>query len=300
MKKIVSIVTLGLVLCLTGCGSGSYMRSESYAPAADAYNGYDGSFADSYTTSKEAYVTGGDYSRTNIDGDKVDYSYTFRATGETDKSKDAMLADYEYIQQVTKDNGGFIEDVYNDYSYEEIDEDMHYFSDYEKKYKATGRLSFTVEISNDKVDLITDELEKLCADNHFTVTNYSQRITNYEVYDIVEEDAEHYYDDTITQHELDKRLAFADIVVNLDYRIPRAKSEQARLTIKGFFYEIWDMLGEVIQIVISIIILILVLFIMTVLCYKWFKKMVFKHKKKHPELYPPKEVYVMPEQRESN
>lgn len=295
MKKIVNILTLGLVLCLTGCG-GSYMRSESYAPAADAYNGYDGGFTDSYTASEEAYVTGGDYSRTNIDGDNVDYSYSFRASGEVDKSKEDMLADYEYLQQVTKDNGGFVEDVYNDYEYFDIDEDTHYYSGYEKKYKAKGRLSFTIEISNDKIDTITTELEQICKNNHFTVTNYTQQIRNYKIYDIVEEDAE-YRPDTITQHELDKRLAYADISVTLDYLMPRAGIETFGLSVREFFSDICDMFGELIHLLIALVVVLAVIYLAVVFFYKRFKKMVFKHKNKHPELYQPKGVYVISEQK---
>lgn len=293
MKRQISILLIGLTL--TGCGSHTIDKGYDYAPAGAAVNDF---AMDNYASTESVAVTGGDYSRTEINGDNVDYSYTFRANGKTNKTKDDMLSDYEYIQQVAIDNGGLIEDVYNDYFYYDINEEDHYFSYYDKHYKAVGKISFTVEIPNDKIDIITDELEKLCADNKFTVTNYSQTIRNYELYDTVENPEEdNYYGETITQHELDRRLAYADLSVNLEYRIPREATTVFYLTIKNILSSIWDMFEDLIQVVVSLIILIFIAFLAIVVCYKCFKRMVYKHKKKHPELYQPKGVYIISEQK---
>ena len=284
MKKIKFLIPiLGLSILLTGCGGLSTSYDYEYA-ATEGMN--------SYETDSKAYITGGDYSSTYISGDKVDYSYSFAAGGNSNKSKSEMLKDYEYIQNFVEERDGFIENVYNDYDY--YDASDNYINDTTKKYVSSGYLSYTIEIDNEYVPEVLDELEKMCVENKFIVTSFTQQIRNYELYEIVDDyDDYYYYGEQITQQDLDKRLKYADIQVRINYQKPRGKLASFGLGIKQGFRDFWDALGELIQIIIVIGIALFVLFLEIIWFYKIFKKMQYKHRKKHPELYPPKNINII-------
>lgn len=268
-------------IILSGCSSLG-IGANNYYDAAPAMNVSE--------SSSKAVVTGGDYSSTYINGDSVDYSYCFNASGKSNKSKSEMLKDYEYMQSFVEEKNGLMENVYNDYRYFDINSD--YISSDAKKYISNGFLSYTIQIENEYVPEILEELEKICKNNNFTVTQYTQQIQNYELYTIVNDyDDENYYD-TITQEELDKRLKYASIDVRFDYKMPRSGIETFILNVKDIWHSFLDAFGELISFVIYILIIITVLFEAIKFFYKRFKKMQYKYRIKHPEFYPPKDINV--------
>lgn len=278
-----AITTSVIVAALTLAGCGGVSKG---------YDSMDGAPAamNSMAVADE-YYTGGDYSSTYIDGDKADYSYTFTAGGETDKSKAEMLKDYELIQSLVQDKGGYIESVYNDYRYFEA-EDLKY-NDFARQYRAKGVLQFTIQIKNDHVPDITDKLEQLCQANRFTVIEYTQRIQNYRSIKVVDD-----YDladpnRTITKEDLDRRLEYADISVSMTYKIPRGWLVWKCNNISAAFSGFWDSVGDIIQVVLALAFALFILFGEAVIFYKLFVKMIYKHKQKHPNYYPPKGVYVI-------
>ena len=293
MKKwLTSGLVLTCILCLAGCGSSSRSYSDN-GTGFEISNSAPAKSMVSFSEDADVYVTGGDYSSTTITGDKADYSYNFQAGGETKKSKAEMLADYEHIQDFVNERDGFIENVYNDYQYYEADN----YSSYNRNYISRGNLSFTIEIDNDDVLDVLAELEKICIDNKFTVTNYTQRIQNYQNFRVVDEYSDEvYYGQAITQDELDRRLNYADITVNLSYRNPRAKVAVFFLQLRDAIEDFWDNCGEILQIILVIVVVIFAIFAEIMLLYKMFIKMMYKHRQKHPNYYPPKGIYIVSQQ----
>lgn len=281
------LFTTSLVLLLSGCGlftKDNSMISFGAAPAAtESVGGY---YDDGFTT-------GGDYGNASIDGDQIDYSYSFAAGGDTNKNKDAMLADYETVQEAVTENGGFIDSVYNDYTYY-ADDDLKY-NESARKYMAHGHLSFTVEIDNDKVPEIINLLEQLCQNNRFTVTGYTQRIQNYQNWKQVDryDDDQYRYGEVITKEELDKRLKYADISVQLTYQIPRSKIAYLGLNIAAGLSEFWRSVKEIVLLFLALAVGLFVLFAQAILFYKGFVKVIWKNKRRHPEYYPPKDVKMV-------
>ena len=153
MKKKFLFIPIVIAAIVSGCGS-SYVSPENGGPGA--YMATESVNMDSLMVSKSSSSgTGGDYSETIITGDFADYSYTFRANGETKKTKKEMLSYYEDVQKLVDENGGYIEDVDNRYNAYVVAYDDKYISDTEKNYSASGSLSFTVQIPKDKISLIT-------------------------------------------------------------------------------------------------------------------------------------------------
>jgi len=281
-SKIISALCITLaVFGLTACGSSSSGYSDMGINSMKSSENYDG------------FYTGGDYSSTNINSSEADYSYDFAAGGESTKTKSEMLADYEYMQDFVMEKGGFIEDVYNDYTYYDTDQDTYY--DNEIRYKSVGSLSYTIEIDNDNIQPVLDELEKICQDNKFTVTRFTQRIYNYQNYEVVDsyDDDDYYYGDVITRDELDHRLEYADISVRFDYRSPRSGIARFGMSLKTNWHEFWESMDDVIKVILVIFIVIFALFGELIVCYKLFKKMQYKHRLKKPEYYPPVKMEVV-------
>ena len=202
-----------------------------------------------------------------------------------------MLSYFEDDQKFVDDNGGYISNVNNCYDAHTVMSDS-YISDSTIKYEATGSLDFVVEIDNEKISLVTDKLEQFCKDNNFKVTSYYQRITNYKEYTVVEGYDDQYRDDVITQEELDKRLKYATLYVTVNYNIPRPAIMQFVYGFQKTWDEIVDGFGDVIKAFLFIALGLVILFAEAILFYKAWRKMLFKHRMKKPEYYPPKHVIV--------
>lgn len=141
---------------------------------------------------------------------------------------------------------------------------------------------------------ITDNLESLCQDNNFVVTTYNQKITNYKNYKIVDsyDDDDYLNGDVITKEELDRRLKYASLYVNIDYNIPRLSIMKFRFGVRQVWNDFWMAAGEAIQVFLIIALGLFILFGEAILFYKLWKKMVYKHRRKKPEYYPAKHVVV--------
>ena len=287
-RKIVIPILLLICLLLTSCGQ-SYSDRSSKSMTSNSFDA-------AYEMSDESYSTGGDYSSTYISGDKADYSYSFSADGDTKKSKEEMLKYYEEIQDFVDSKDGYIENVYNDYS-ENIIRDS-YISDNAKNYKAQGYLSFTVEIDNEYIPEVLEKLEQICKDNKFVVTQYTQTIYNYKGYKIVDETEDpYYYGEEITEEELARRLKYASLSVRINYYTPRSSAAKFGYSIKQFFSNAGEILVSVISIFIMIAIGLIILYVESIIFYKKFKKMIFKHKNKHPEYYDAKKIEIVNEEK---
>ena len=250
------------------------------------------------TTDESSYILADDYDEdygsTYIDGSCVDYSYALYASGESSKSKEAMLKDYEDIQEFVKDHDGYIENVnnvYNVYNKDDKDYSCYYSS---SKYKVSGTLAFTIQIDKDLVDETIQKLDQVCKDNSLVVTTYTQRITNYEGKTAIDDyDYDQYEYETISKDELEKRLKYADISVQLTYHKSFNVFEKLFMSIGDALREFWDDFGELLQVMFIILIILYVCFFQVCLWYKIFKKMLYKHKIKHPEFYEPKQVTLV-------
>lgn len=294
MKKKLLVASLILAGCLTACG-----RSNSYDYESDyGYNGIQGSaVTDSVSNSyykDESFSTGGDYSNTLVNGEFVDYSYYFSASGELKKEdeKQDVLDYYEGLETLVNDNGGFIENLNNDYMGYAIDKATAYLSENEKAYKASGYISFTVEIPNEKIDLVTESLENFCKDNKFNVTRYTQNITNYELYDKDGEETND-WDNVITKEELEKRLKYARVDVSLSYYLPRSGISAVSIRFTSAIHEFWDSLSEAVTAFFAVAVGLIVLYLEAIAFYKGFKKAIYKHRLKKPEYYAPKPVILV-------
>ena len=270
---------------LAGCGSTNPSpMNKTVMPAAVAEETFNGYYMDDY-------YTGGDYSSTSINGDQADYSYSFSAEGDTDKDKSAMLQDYEAVQNLVNDKGGYIESVNNSYEYY-TDDNLRY-NEYARKYKANGYLSFTIQVDNSDVAEVIDYLEQLCKTNRFTVTSYTQRIQNYQSWKVVDDYDENQRGRVISKEDLERRLQYADVAVTLSYNIPRNKLAYAGYSIKASFEELWDNIKGVVNVMLALAAGLCILFAEAILFYKGFVRMVWKHREKRPQYYPPKEIRVV-------
>lgn len=280
-KKIGCLALLGVLTLsmLTGCGSHS---TSSKGLGDMAVTNSEASFMlDDYDM---------DYSSTYIDSSYTDYSYTLYASGESKKSKNEMLKDYEDIQTFVKDHDGYIENVNNSYNVFDKDRNRYYGSSSHKTY---GTLSFTIQIDKDNVDEVIDKLDEICKNNNLVVTTYNQRITNYEGTTVVDRYDDYYQYDTITKEELEKRLKYADISVQLNYYTEFNAFEKAWMGIGNAIREFWDDFGELVQTVLIILFIAYILFFNICIWYKMFRKMQYKHKNKHPEFYEPKPITIV-------
>lgn len=299
MKKIfVGFLIGALSLSLVGCGGsvsysnggGSYSKAYTTDAAAGfATNSFTESVYDSY--SDDYY-----FDNTYISGELTDYEYTFNAEGATTKAKEELLSYYESLQELVIDNGGYIDNVNNNYNYYMIDSDSYWMSSSEKANKSSGQLRFTVEVPNESADLVLADLENFCKDNKFTVTTYNQHIVNYVGYDVVDNyDDLDYWErhDKITQHDLDKRIKYAEIYVNIWYYTPRPFISRLWLEVRNLWIEFWDALGEAIMVFLIIGLGILFIAIESIILYKLFRKRIYKHRMKNPEYYEPKQIVIV-------
>lgn len=291
MKKRLLVLSLLAVTLLAGCGKSDFyetpsMSSDSVSAPAGSSNGL-------YVVN-DTSVTGGNYSGTTISGDFADYSYSFAANGETQKTKQDMLDYYESLQKLVNQNDGHVDHVNNRYNGYVITPDDSYLSDAEVQYEAMGTLSFTIEIPNDKISLVTDSLESFCRENNFVVTTYNQNITNYQGYQIVSSyDQDKYSEGTvITESELKTKLKYASISVNINYRIRRPGFDRFVLGIRQKWSEFAEGMGAVLMAFLVVAFGVIIFFVEAVIFYKTWIKMVYKHKQKRPEYYPAKHVVL--------
>lgn len=291
MKKIGILIIGVCLLMITGCGGSGYSSygGGSYENAMDSMGSY--SYAQGVGVTNSASSM--DYSNTNISGSFADYSYYFSANGEV-KKKEEVLDEYEKIQTYVNEHGGYIENVRNTYNGYDIDWADSYFTDTEINYQALGGVNFTVEVDNDEVENVIQELVKFTDEKNLTVTRYDQYITNYEAYEIVdEEDWEYYYGNTITQEELEKRLKYASINVSLSYRIPRNGFMSFVLYIVSFAKQVRDVFLSLLATLLMLAVFAYIaLYLIILPVYKLFKKSLFKFRVKHNEYYLPKEIII--------
>lgn len=278
-KKLGCLALLGVLTLsmLAGCGSSS-SSTKGLGDSIVATNS-EAIILDDYSM---------DYSSTYIDSSYADYSYTFYASGEHKKSKDEMLKDFEDVQALVKDRDGYIENVNN--SYNVYDKDRRYYSD---SHKTSGRLSFTIQVGTEYVDEVINKLDEICKKNNLEVTTYTQKITNFEGKTIVDHDPDYYDRNTISKTELEQRLKYADISVQLSYYTDFNVFEKFFMGVGNALKEFWESFGELIQIILVLLVIAWVFFFNVCLFYKVFRKTIYKHKKKHPELYEPKAVVLV-------
>lgn len=286
-KKFFLILTAAMMTAslLTGCGSSypgkgidSFATAESYT--ADAYydNGVDYSKYDKFLTA---------------DGELVDYSYDFSASGNVEEKATALKI-YEDIEDYLSDRDGYLENVNNTFNYFD---DSYYSGYYSRRmidYIAYGNLSFTVQIENENADDIVDMLETFCNDNGFVITTMNQYITNYESYEVVDEydDDYGYYYPEIREKDLEKNLKYTDIQVNISYGIERGFLSKAGLKISSIFQDIFDQFEELIYVVISMFVVSFIIIFSVNIGIGIIKKSSYKRRKKHPEWYQPKEIVL--------
>lgn len=307
-KLILICIFVLTITSLSACGS----SNNGYNSGSGYYNDLDGINADmgastssSYFWSSPSYESvtdydSGYYSNASISGTQADYSYSFSAEGKTKKSKQYMIDYYEELQSLVNDNGGYIENVNNNYEVFIIDSDKKYLTSRQKQYKSYGQLKFTIQIPNENVQVVIDSLEKFCDTNKLTVTYYNQRVTNYESYTVVPDDTDidYYYrnNNIITESELARRLKYADFTVSIYYYNPRAGIVQWAYGIREVWYEFWENVGEMVLISVAvalcICIVLTLIFIWFVIVYKKFKKITYKHRLKKPEYYTGKEIII--------
>ena len=300
MKKRYLILSLLTATLLTGCGESGYeyepatMTTETSDQPGTVYVASDdNAVPESANSSAAGTSTGGDYSRTTISSEFSDYNYSFAANGETNKTKQDMLNYYESLQGVVKENGGYIENVYNSYDAYVIEPDDTYISETEIQYTAKGCLNFSIEIPNDKITVITDNLENFCRENNFKVTDFDQKITNYEGYEIVDNyDQNTNSGKVITQKELDRKLNYATLSVRIDYRTRRSGFERFALGAKKNWDNFVESIDEVVMAFLAIAVGFIVLFVEAIIFYKIWKRMVYKHSKKRPQYYPAKHIVI--------
>jgi hypothetical protein len=292
MKKRSLVLPLLALTLLVGCGESNYHATPSMS--SDTVSAPAGSATGLLVKSDGSEPTGGDYSRTTISGDFADYSYSFAANGETRKTKQEMLDYYESVQTLVNENGGYIDSVNNRYNGYVITPDDNYLSSNEIQYEATGNLNFTVEIPNDKITVVTDSLESFCSDNNFVVTTYNQKIVNYEGYQIVSSYDQDSYsgNNVITQSELETKLKYASLNVDISYRVRRSGFERFALGVRQSWNDFVEGIGVVILAFLVVAIGIIIFFVEAVIFYKIWIKMVYKHRKKRPEYYPAKHVVI--------
>lgn len=289
-KRMFYLLTAGLIAvsALTGCGSGSVYK----------YNAFDGGAYTSNSYEESAYVSRDvDYSKydtfVTADGRLVDYSYNFSASGDVKEKKTGTNL-YEEIEEYVKDNGGYVENVNNSFSYYDKSE-KHYYNSTEIDYEAYGWINFTIQIPNDNADGVIETLENYCNNNGFVITNFNQRITNFESYNIVDEygdiDSYNYYPE-ITQSDLDKQLQYTDITVSISYGIKRDFMTKFGMNVASVFDDIFDQFEDVIYAVISILVVSFTILFVAIIGIGMITKSRYKRYKKHPEWYIPKEVVL--------
>lgn len=285
MRKFGKLALSGL-LCMTlaGCSSSGSMLGSSYRDDTDKI--LSGSFSDNGSFSDWS-------SGASSNSVKADYNYYLSASGNTDKGHDDMIADFEKIEDFVESNGGFISDVYNNYT---GNGDDYYYSYYDDNdYTEVGHLQFTIQIDESKIDTIHEYMQGIVKENGFTVDSYRQDIQNYEDYEVVDKyDDDHVfgYDNVITQEDLDKALKYSEYTVNLEYLHERSFIGKIGIRIARGFEAFWSGLDSWIITCMALLTLNLVIFWEVKLFYKSFKKMQNKHRMKYPELYPAKHIVV--------
>lgn len=293
-KLLIGLMTMSVILGLTGCGSSSNFGSyvdKSYSPmemnsvAGEAY--YD---SDSYYGYNENY----DYGSTTIKGKQVDYSYDVGARGSVE-SKSVALDFYEDLSKFVDDNDGYIENVNNTYSDNYIEPGDYYISDYDILYAASGRLNFTVQIEEEHSADVIALFDKFCEEQNLTITAYNQYITNYDHYEVRDEnDDDNYYHWKMTQKELDEAVKYSDIDVRIDYQIDRPGGAKTALKISKFFKNFWDSASDILTAIFWVCVWVYVaLFVILLPVIKIIKKSMYKFYTKHPEYRVSKIVQVV-------
>lgn len=289
-KTIVLLASVLAVAQLTACGQSSSSRTSTGEGAAMMTNSEVAGWSDAAS----AYSWDGDgYSSANIQSDYADYSYRFYTNGELNKNKtkEDIMNYYDELQTLVQNNGGYISNVNNSYSENVIDPKENNYSDAEIAYKSYGTLSFTIQIDNEYIDEIVESLDNFSKEFGLQVTDFTQTITNYEVYSISDETKDYY--EEITQEELDKRLKYADLKVNIGYY-------RARSSISAFGLRTKYIVDIVLRIFMTIVSIAILIGIFATILSFWFNalkaqqlKEEYNRRVKHPEYYPANKIELV-------
>lgn len=277
-------------IMLTGCGSTNRTADLATANYITASDSKEAAFV-----STDTYM---DYGNISISGDLADYSYQFNAKGKV-KDKDTVLTAYNRVQAFVNEKEGYISDFNNNYTGYPIEKGASYFSDTELYNKASGTLSFSVEVKNEYAKEVIQILDDFVNENQLCVTRYVESATNYKDYKIVDSYDDPYYNyEEITQEELERRLAYSTITVRLSYYIPRSSAQTFGLKVRSVFGSIKEIILSVALVLLIVVVSIWVIAILGIVpIYKCIRKSVMKHRKKRPELYPAKEIRLVGEEK---
>ena len=271
------IMALFCCVCLSGCDGGMFSSSSSgSASIKEMSMGSD--------TNTQYYDNDG-YANTSIAGVQSDYSYYVNAEGNTKKRKTEMLEDFEKIQDFVTEHGGFVENVNNRYDSE---------TRYDNQYKEKGYLDFMIQLPNEEMEGMIDFLDEIIQANKFKVTYYCQQIYNYEGWSVLPDEEEEYsgYNHRITQEELAKRLKYADLSVSIEYRHPRAFISVVWRELCDIWESFWSGIGTILIGFMLCAVGFIILFMESIVFYKLYRWMMYRHRTKHPDYYPPKEVMI--------
>lgn len=302
-RKIVAVLAmLGIASTLTACGNSYYKDSGGHINAENAISESNISYAlgGSYNYKEDSSI---DYSNTSISGNFASYSYSIGSTGYL-KSKSTALDFYEEVQKFVDNHDGYIDSVNNTYYTNDLLNDS-YISENDAKYKAEGKLSFVVKVSNDNVDSLIKIFDTFSSKNNLYVSTYNQNIVNYKDVTIInnindrdEYDYTYLKDHKIlTQEELDEKIKYATVNVTVNYYLKRNPVSTFELNIRRFIDDYEEVFSSLIGIALVVFIL---LFIVVIPVYKILRKSIYKFNKKHPEYTTQKKVYVINETAATN
>jgi len=295
-KTIILLTSVLAVAQLTACGHNNNNTYDSYGSTGGLQASIEStnSGVSGWSDSASAYSWDTDgYSSANIQSDYADYSYKFSTNGELNKNKtkEDIMNYYDELQTLVQNNGGYISNVYNSYSENVIDPEEEYYSDTEIAYKSYGTLSFTIQVDNEHIDEIVESLNTFSKEFGLQVTDYTQNITNYEIYSISDETKD--YNEEITQEELDKRLKYADLKVNIRYY-------RSRSSISAFGLRMKYIAGIILRVLITVICIAVLIGIFATIIVLWLNalkvqqlKDEYKRRVKHPEYYPAKKIELV-------
>lgn len=295
-KKLLMALVCAVSACtvLSGCssyGSSSYkssgaMSSEGLANGSSV-NGY-GDFV------LDPEVDGGYYASYDSADTKKDYSYSFKADGNTKLTRQGAVAFLDELDAFATEKGGYISDVRNNWTDYDVDEygvmDTYYDSDI--RMHSDGSLSFTVYVPNEDTFELTNKLQEFCDKNGLTVTGFTQSATSYQGYRIEDDDWIDEYGgryDAITQEELDNRLATSTYSVSLRYHEDRGFFGRAARVVHNIIAAALDALIGLLGQFVPILTMVAIPSVAIVLVYRGCTvgslKARYKLYKKYPEYF---------------
>lgn len=289
------IYTLGVLctcLCLTACGSGG----DSYQSSSNG-NGININTSDAY------YDTGGSYGSYNSNDSYADYNYSFGASGKCD-GRETFPEFLQTVEDYVTEKGGYLDSVHNDY-YNYTNLQKKYYSDSEKRYKYEGYISFQANLANEDVAEFIQMLEDFCKTNKLTVSNYTQSVTTFRQWTVVDEYPEDYDDNPweyknaniITESDLEARLKYSTVSVSLSYYQPRAKIAGAFMGLREALDVLWNDFGYTFEVVCRIAIIGFTIMFVISLGFRMFIRirygLTYHIKKIHPEYFENKKIEIV-------